>query len=270
MKFKYFIPIIFFGPTKDITFIQELPLKGIEKLIIGNFCVFEVIRIVKSAGKVIEEYTSRLEYNSGWKLKEGECFRWLNVNIDNLNYIETQVNVIEGDGVTDNYLPGFYAFYTSNEYKTYLSCSNFKYGNPRTIMQMEEFKLWTEGYPCISINRKLKSTYSVIVINPYVKTASYNLEIRELGINYSFIVKSNSIIKIDIADLIELDEWMGQVYVQGSQRSVLYFINHEVNNFNNVITIEHSDPFRAEKSSVPRLQHLRNKAHKLIKSFKNV
>jgi len=270
MKFHYFIPIIHFGPIKHTNFVQELPLLGIEKLIIGNSCIFEVIRIIKSAGKIIGEYTSVLKYkNNKWLSKEGEVFEWLNDNYDELNYIETQVNVIEGQGVIDSFLPGFYAFYINKIDKTYLSCSSYKYGNPRTIMQMAEFKLWTEGYPCVSINRKLKTTYALLVINPYVKTAKYKLEIKDLNIEYSFKVKSNSATKIEISDLIELDEWTGQIYINGSQRSILYFINHELNNFDNIITIEHSDPYRAEKTSVPRLQFLRNKVHAFIKNIKN-
>ena len=270
MKFHYFIPTIHFGPIKHTTYVQELPLNLIEKLIIGNLCILEVIRIIKSEGKIIEESKSLLKFkNNKWLSKEGANFRWLNDKSDNLSYVETQVNIVDGQGVTDRFLPSFYAFYTTNIGKTYLSCSNYKYGNPRTIMQMAEFALWTEGYPSISINRSANTTYSLLVINPYVKTAKCNLEVKELNLEFAFKVKANSAIRIEMSDLIELSEWTGQINISGTQRSVLYFINHEINNFNNTTTIEHSDPFRAENTSVPRFKYLRHNFHRIIKNYIN-
>ena len=99
---------------------------------------------------------------------EGSEFVWKsNCDLEEYCYIETQINMISGIGFTTSIMPAFYVWYINNERKNFVSCGNLKYGNPRIIMQMEEFGFWVDGYPAVSINKKKDISYSVVIINPY-------------------------------------------------------------------------------------------------------
>jgi hypothetical protein len=268
MKYAYFIPTIHLGPIRKTKFTLNLPLNRIEQLIIGKTCVLEVIILVISQGNVVFESKSFLKFLNGtWVDRTGEKFQWTN-NLDNdLCYVETQVNTIEGIGLNDHFLPGFYVFYTSKLSKTYLSCLNWKYGNPRVVMQMAEFGQWSDGYPCINIDKEIGATYSIVIINPYEISTNFIINISDFKISLPVKVKPKSIKRMDIADLVKIDKWTGQIYIYGKRRAVIYFVHHKTDDFSDIVTIEHSDPFRAERNSSPRFQYLRNRVHKFLKKI---
>ena len=265
MSFSYFIPLIHLGPVKNNKISIDLPLKAMENLILGTSCVFEVVRYIISNGQVIYENTSILEYkNKIWINKEAEKFLWTNEH-DSFCYVETQVNQIKGKGLSSSFLPAFYVFYTNKNSKTYISCGNWKYGNIRVIMQMAAFGKWVDGYPAINLDKDAKITYSIAIINPYIKSSEYTIEIQGLNIIHNVRVKSQSVQIVNLADIISKNKWTGQVYVYGNQRSIMYVLNHNINDLYDITTIEHSDPFRAELNYIPRLQYLRNRIHQFIK-----
>ncbi len=269
MNFSYFIPIINFGPLKDTIFTQTLPLEKMNDLIIGKFAKFEVLRQIFSNGKIIEESSSIIEFkNNLWINRTGEEFIWNSTMRDNQTcFIETHINLLEGRGIKDTMLPGFYVFYNNKKYKTYLSCGNYKYANIRVIMQMEEFGKWVDGFPAISIDYDLKTTYSLIIINPYVGNSSFDIEVNELNLFHCIKVKSRSVGIFDFSSLIK-NNWTGQFYINGTKRGIIYLINHKIGNIYNISTLEHTDPFRAELTYKPKLQHLRSNIHEQIKKLK--
>lgn len=267
MQYSYFVPIIHLGPVKNCTFYKLLPLTEMSSLIIGDRAKFEVIRQVISEGQIVHEEKHILKYSpNGWETKGKEEFKWVSNIEEKLCYVETQVNVVEGLGVKDSFLPSFYVFYTDSFNKTYLSCGNWKYANPRVIMQMSTFGKWIDGYPSINIDKELETTYSILIINPYVSKAEIIVDIEDLNIRYELRVKPRSVEKIDLSQFIKKSHWTGQVYVYGSQRCVIYFVNHKLNFFSCITTVEHSDPFRAEKTFKPNFQTIRHKIHNYINS----
>jgi len=265
MSFSYFIPVIHLGPVKSNKISIDLPIKDIEKLIIGSSSVFEVVRYIIGDGEVIYESKLFLEYkNKIWINKEAEKFEWTN-HKDIFSYVETQVNQIEGKGLTSSFLPSFYVFYTNKYSKSYVSCGNWKYGNIRVVMQMAAFGKWVDGYPAINIDRESKITYSIAIVNPYLKSSKYTIEIKGLNIIHNVIVKPQSVEVIGLADIILKNKWTGQIYVYGKQRSIMYVINHDIDNLYDITTIEHSDPFRAELNYMPRFQYIRSRLHSFFK-----
>jgi hypothetical protein len=268
MKYRYFIPTIHLGPIKGTTFFQRLPLELISNSIIGESCILEVNREIICDGKSIFIDKKTLEYfSSTWVNLDGESLTWQNNEYDDLCYLETTINIIDG-AVTDQHLPGYYVFYTNPSFKSYLSCGSYKYGNPRVILQIAEFRKWLDGYPCININREIDTTYSVIIINPYNRVSNIEIECPSLDIYKNIKVRAKAIERIDFANIIDLDIWSGQVYVYGSQRAIIYFVNHKISSFNNISTIEHPDPFRAERTKQPRLQKYRNSIHRFLKKVR--
>ena len=151
--------------------------------------------------------------------------------------------------------------------KNFISCGNEKYGNPRVIMQMEEFGMWIDGYPAINVSYKNSTTYSLIIINPYKTLSKFILEINSLKIKKNIKVSPLSVKKLNFYDIIQRKEWTGQFYIYGKRRAIIYLINHDFKNLNNISTLEHSDPFRAELTFQPRFQYFRNNLHKKIKTM---
>ena len=271
MTYNYFIPTIHLGPIHGYIFTQELPLHDIEKLIIGNNAKFEIIRKVLCNRIILYEKKSIIKFEKNkWKNHSAATFKWGPVKEKNdLCYIETQINLLNGDGLTSASLPSFYVNYISPNKKNFISCGNEKYGNPRVIMQMKEFGMWVDGYPAVNISVKNKTTYSIIIINPYKIVNSFTIEVNSLGIKKTMKVEALSVKKVNFYDVIKKENWTGQFYVYGKRRAIIYLVNHAFNDFNNVSTLEHSDPFRAELTYQPRLQYLRSIIHKKIKEILN-
>ena len=268
MAYNYFIPMIHLG-IPSYTFTQELPIHDIKNLIIGSEAKFEVIRKVILNNYILHEKKEFIHFKKNkWLNEKASFFKWTPPkNIKELCYIETQLNLLKGKGLTSGSIPSFYTNYLSDNKKNFISCGNEKYGNPRVIMQMKEFGMWVDGYPAISVNKKSKTTYSLVIINPYKKDCTFRLEINSLKIKKYFRVSALSIKRINFYNIVKKNNWIGQFYVYGRRRLIIYLVNHAFDNFNIVSTIEHSDPFRAELTYQPRLQYLRHIIHKKIKKL---
>lgn len=270
MAYNYFIPMIHLG-IPGYTFTQELPLDDIKNLIIGNEAKLEIVRKVILNTYILYKKKEIVHLkDKKWIKKKAAFFKWKNSSDKNdLCYIETQVNLLNGQGLTSGSLPSFYANYISNTKKNFISCGNEKYGNTRVIMQMKEFGKWIDGYPAINVNYNINTSYSLVIINPYKASNSFTLEVNSLKIKKNFKVPALSIKTINFFDVVKKKIWMGQFYVFGKRRLIIYIVNHAFDNFNIISTIEHSDPFRAEHTYQPRLQYLRSKIHEKLKSFFN-
>ena len=87
-----------------------------------------------------------------WKNIKPAIFNWdYKKSKGETCYIETEINLINGKGLKTSSFPSFYVNYTSPNKKSYMSCGNEKYGNPRVVVQMKEFGMWVDGYPGINI-----------------------------------------------------------------------------------------------------------------------
>ena len=159
MTYNYFIPMIHLGPAINYTYTQELPLDEIKNLIIGKDAKFEIIRkVISNNYKIHEKKEIIIFKNNKWLSNKSAFFKWKPLlKQKDLCYIETQINLLEGKGLSSSSLPGFYVNYTSPNNKNFISCGNEKYGNPRVIMQMKYFGMWSDGYPAISVNKEKKN-----------------------------------------------------------------------------------------------------------------
>lgn len=269
MIYKYFTPQIHLGPVSDYTFIQELPLKKIEKLIIGDNAEFEISRKVICNSNIKYHHKKNIFFkNNKWHASHEASFEYKHTPEEkNLCFIETQVNLLNGKGLILPYIPGYYVHYIHSYKKNFMSCGNDKYGNPRVIMQMKEFGKWVDGYPAINVKKSKNTTYSLIIINPYEAPCSYEIEINSLNINKIVKLPPLSVKRINFYDIIKKKNWTGQFYIFGKRRAVIYLINHAFNNFNVISTLEHTDPFRAENTYQPRYQFIKHKIHERIKRF---
>lgn len=269
MIYNYFIPLIHLAPPEGYTFSQTIPVEEIKKLIIGKSAKLEINRKIICNKKLLYEKNGFLSFkNNKWFNKNVASFTWKNLKKNNnYSYIETHINLIEGDGFKSTSAPGFYVSYTNPNKKNFISCGNEKYGNPRVIMQMQEFGIWVDGYPAINVSYKNSTTYSLIIINPYRTVSNFVLEINSLKIKKNIKVDALTAKKINFYDIIQIKEWSGQFYIYGKRRAIIYLINHDFNKVNNISTLEHSDPFRAELTFQPRFQYLRNNLHEKIETM---
>lgn len=267
MKYNYFIPIIHLGPAYGYTYTQILPLERIKSIIIGKYAEFEINRKIFLNNELILEKRSEIHFkNNNWLKKKASFFEWgPSKDKNHISYIETQINLLKGKGLKYASVPGFYVNYSHPNLKNYLSCSSEKYGNPRVISQMKYFGLWVDGYPAININKDRKTTYSIVIVNPYKNQSTFSLEISDLNIKKIVKVPAFSAKKLNMFTIINKNSWTGQFYLYGKRRAIVYVVNHSFDDFNRISTIEHSDPFRAELTHLPRFQYFRNKIHKKIK-----
>ena len=271
MAYNYFIPIIHLGPAYGYKYTQILPLERIKSIIIGKYAEFEINRKIFLNNELILEKRSEIHFkNNSWFKKTASFFEWgPSKDKKHISYIETQINLLKGKGLKSTSVPGFYVNYTHPNFKNYLSCSSEKYGNPRVISQMKHFGLWVDGYPAININKDKKTTYSIVIVNPYKNQSSFSLEISDLNIKKIVKVPAFSAKRLNMFPLIKKNSWTGQFYLYGKRRAIVYVVNHAFDDFNKISTIEHSDPFRAEPTYLPRFQYFRNKVHKKIKMLFN-
>ena len=110
MHYNYFIPLINLGPFKGYTFMQELPLNDIARLIVGTYAKFEIIRKVYVNKKKINEYKGKIEFKfNNWTHKRDARFSYVysGINTD-IGFIETEVNLILGKGLRSSSIPSFY------------------------------------------------------------------------------------------------------------------------------------------------------------------
>lgn len=272
MKYNYILPIIHLGPIGGYKYNQSLPLDELKKNIIGNYAKIEVVRNVIRNNKILIANSQILKYKNGiWTGKKNARFEFKsNSNDEIFSYIETNLNLLEGKGFFSHFFPTHYVNYTHKKKKSYLSCGVYKYGDPRVIMQMENFNEWLDGYPAININKKSELTYSLIIINPYVGKNQYKLELKNPNIEKKIIVKSRSVKSINLIDNIDKNNWTGQIYLSGNKKANLFLVHHLNSNLKDIITVEHSDPFRAELTYIPNFMIFRNFIHKLYKRLKSL
>ena len=123
MTYNYFIPTIHLGPISGYIFNQVLPLHDIEKLIIGNNAKFEIIRKVLCNRIILYEKKSIIKFEKNkWNNHSAATFKWGPVKEKNdLCYIETQINLLNGDGLTSASLPSFYVNYISPNKKNFIT-----------------------------------------------------------------------------------------------------------------------------------------------------
>ena len=271
MNYHYFIPLIHMGPLKGYTFHQNLPLNLIEDTIIGNQAKFEIIRKVYCNNSLLDKEYQTMSFIEGkWKNTKSAIFEWdYKKSKGEKCYFETEINLLDGKGLKTSSFPPFYVNYTSSNKKSYISCGNEKYGNPRVIAQMKEFGMWVDGYPGININKHKETSYSIVIINPYKIINSLTIEINSLAIKKVFKIQPFAVKIIDFYDIVKKEVWSGQFYISGKRRAIIYLINHKFKDQNNVTTLEHGYPFRAEFTYLPRFQSLRNKIHIKLKDLLN-
>ena len=271
MTYNYFIPMIHLGPMFSYKYSQELPLSEIKNLIVGEKADFEIKRKVFLNSNLIFDKTYNLKFkNNEWINEKKSKFEWGPwCEQNDISYIETHMNLLSGKGLKSCSIPTFYVNYTSENKKNFISCGQEKYGNPRVIMQMKEFGKWIDGYPAININHKNNITYSLILVNPYNTTISLTLEINNLKLRKNIKVAPLCVKRLKLNKIIKEESWTGQIYIYGKRRAILYVMNHALNDFNKISTLEHGDPFRAELTYQPKFQYLRNLLHKKIKKYIN-
>ncbi len=271
MHYDYFIPLIHLGPPNGFTYYQNIPIYEIKKLILGKNAEFKINRKVFLNKELLFEKNDIITLkNNKFINSEVAFFKWKQpIKKKDLSYIETQINLISGIGLKSPSLPSFYVNYTSSDKKNFMSCGVEKYGNPRVIAQRQEFGMWVEGYPAINISYKNSTTYSVVIINPYKTNNIFTIEINDLKIKQKVKVNAFSVKKINFFDIIKNKEWTGQFYIYGKRRAIIYLMNHSVEDYTKVSTLEHGDPFRAELTDQPRFQYLRHLIHQKIKKIIN-
>lgn len=275
-RYRYLIPIISVAPPPGYILAQLLPLDKLRDALGIPDATLRIARRVIRNGEIKFGSAQELELVDGqWQnpevgeftLKNMDGDAWLNGK--GLAFLETQIDLLSEGGFASPFSQSAYVLYSGQGHKTFLSDSALKYGNTVTIRQIESFGEWVEGYPASEIDPSRDIDESIVLINPFARPAVVNIEFEGRKETVRRRVSAQSAVRIDCAQILADGNrpWIGQIYISGLNRLVVYFCKHSLVNPCSITTLEHSDPYRGENASMPFTQYLRQRFGGQIKNF---
>ncbi len=268
VTYSHLVPNITLGPPPGFVLDQLLPLERLKEGLSVSDARLRIARRVIRDGELLSDDEQDLMLEGGeWRNPEVGVFALANadegawINGGGLAFLETQIDLLSEGGFPSPFASAFYSIYSGADRKSFLSDNALKYGNTVTIHQIESFGKWVEGYPACEIDPARDTDESIILINPFIRPAVATIEFVDQKETIRRRVNAQSGIRLSCAALLEETclPWTGQIYVSGPNRLVVYFCKHSLADPSEITTLEHSDPYRGEPTSIPIAQHLRRR-----------
>lgn len=233
-------------------------------------------RSLLRSGKLLSNWADELVFDGETWTGTGETFE-LNALPDDawdagspLAYLETHIRLIGEGSFAGQFAPPFYTVYAGERVKTLFSDNALKYGNTVTIYQMQAFGSWVEGYPAATVDPARDTTESVVLINPFAKSAVADVTLEGVEGKQRVRMPALSGARIDLHKLFALndDGWSGQFFVSGRNRLIVLTAKHSMSRPSDITTIEHSNPYRGELTHKPVTVLLRRRIGEALWSEK--
>lgn len=156
-------------------------------------------------------------------------------------------------------VPAQYAAYFAPGRKSFFTCVQYKFGEPRVIAQIAEFGHYLDGYPVVRIDRVKGLGESVIFVNPYKMPILTELRTSDGRSLPRTRVPAQSAKRLALEALLAPDEsaWSGSIQITGTNRVIAYTVKHDFDDPSNLTKAEHMDPFRADPTHVSAFRAFR-------------
>ena len=264
--YKYLLPLISICPPEGYRLHQSIPMKSMGDLIDQPKMDVRITRSLVLGDRALVEQEDIFEFRDSACDSQAARFE-IEPPISNqwreggpLAYLETQFEILGSGQFARQFPPDFYTIYAAPERKSFFSDNALKYGNTVTILQIQAFGAWVEGYPTSMVDLDRDIDESVVLINPFLKPAVVDIALEGIDKKVRARIEAQSGRRISLADAFDLsDQWAGQVYVSGRNRVVMFVAKHSAADPSMVTTLEHSNPYRGEPTHLPLSQLLRQK-----------
>lgn len=264
--YAYLLPIISIAPPRGYRLHQAINLNRIANLLRHRPAEILIERTMLRDGETLAVRCDTLQFDG--KVWNGDgTFDVAALDDDAWDigvpvaYLETHIKLANGNSFTSQFAPPFYTVYAGPNVKTFFSDNALKYGNTVTMLQVQAFGSWVEGYPAATIDPSRDSTESVVLINPFVKPATVHVSIEGIERQRRIRVPALSGTRLDLHALFSLGDapWHGQYFVSGRNRLVVLTAKHSIACPSDVTTVEHSDTYRGELTHEPVTVFLRRR-----------
>ena len=264
MSSSYLIPIIAWLP-KGYNCSVVMPLEAIAaRLPNGGGTIIRAWTAYRG-GEPVADKEERIELKDGRPVIEPDDeITWAGAGLDDWpeegGYLEFTVRTADDEPLfASNRPPPFYNVYSAPGRKTFFLCHTWKFGSPQVIGQIAEFGRYVDAYPIIHIDRERDLGDSLVLINPYRRPILAQILSHDGRRPRRLRVEPMSGRMIDLAALIAPDEpvWMGQIQLTANNRVITHIVKHSLADREQISTVEHLDPFRADPTHFPLFRWLR-------------
>lgn len=158
-------------------------------------------------------------------------------------------------------VPAQYASYFAPGRKSFFTCVQYKFGEPRVIAQIARFGHYLDGYPVIRIDRAKGLGESVAFVNPYKMPILAEVRTHDGRSLPRTRIPAQSAKRLSLEGLLAPGEsaWSGSIQITGTNRVIAYTVKHDFGDPANLTKAEHMDPFRADPTHVSAFQAFRVK-----------
>jgi hypothetical protein len=270
--YRYFIPIVSVAPHGDFTMTFTVPLARIREVIVGKLDALQVEQSLVHGGNVVDRKTTIVPLDgknatapvayfvkdgfdeSGWRTGE------------DVAYLETHIAAVGEGGFSTHFCPPTYTIYSGENRKSLLSDNNLKFGDHNVITQNRQFGRWIAGYPLVEVDPARDVEESFVVINPFGRPAVTKIEAPSLKRSFPVRVPARRGLRVALGPNLNIDRrWRGQIFVSGPNRLIVFDCKHSRVEPSDVTTLEHTDLFRGDLSTIPITREARKSVGKILK-----
>jgi len=229
----------------------------------GSGTILRWWRVLRD-GDVVAEREERVEIENGTLVSDPPApFEWRGDGAEwtgEGGFVEMGVRTADDrDTLASDRMPALYAVYWGQGRKSFVSCIQFKFADPRVIDQIATFGQFLDGYPVVHLDRARDLGESLCFVNPYMRPIVVDVMTQDGRKLPRIRVPAQAVRRVALDALLAPgeDAWMGQVQITATNRVVTYTVKHSLSDPGVFSTIEHMDPFRADPTHVPAFQRLR-------------
>lgn len=267
--FSYLLPQIRLVPPNGYRLHDAFSLKAAEERIIDRRKSFKLTlrwQVIRN-DVVQEERSGDLVWRNGaWENSQFAYFdcadpeprAWRDP--ENISYLERSAEA--DDRVFSNYITeAGYGVFGGDGRRMILVGAAVKFASPTTIKQIADVGHWIESYPIGESDPSAGFDMSIILVNPFQKDTTASIDLAGHPKTTRIKVPRRSVRRLSLAEHCGLAgaAWRGAIFVFGPNRLVAAFATHAGNNPTDILSLQHSEPYRGAEGFEPLTVQIRRR-----------